>query len=304
MNKTIGIIGFGNMGSAIAERIKSAYKVIVFDKDKQKTKPLVEKSSSSGCHGTVPANAKNLLLEGNCPDQIITASKDIADLLKQSDVIILAVKPQDFDIILNEMKDCIKNKLIISIAAGITTSYMEKYLGKVRVIRAMPNIAAKIGEAETSLCRGRYTLGKDLDFAKELFDLIGKTWILKEEMIDAATAISGSGPAYIYYDMETNKYDPKNLPALIEQCYIERLEKAAEKVGFDAETALELAQSTTASSISLSAATGISPADLRKLVTSKGGTTEAALEVIINGGSWEEAALAAKKRAEELSKKE
>lgn len=276
MKNKIGIIGFGNMGSSIAERIKSKYQVRVFDEDKNKTKNLADTE---------------------------VALNNI-DLVKQVDTVVLAVKPHDFNELLNEIKDYVKNKLIISIAAGITTGYIEKYLREVKVVRVMPNIGAKIGEAESALCKGKNARKGDLDFARELFNYLGKTWIMKEEMINAATAISGSGPAYIYYDMEINKYDPKNLPDLVKQNYVKRLTEAAQRVGFDALTALDLAESTTASSISLSAVTGIPPAELRKQVTSKGGTTEAALKILAEGGSWEEAALAAKKRAQDLSKKE
>jgi len=272
----IGIVGYGNMGQAIAERLKEKYSVYIFDKDTSKTNYTIG----------------------------LKVTKSAQDLAKSVDTLILAVKPQDFEAILSEISNFTRKKLIISIAAGMNTGYIEKFLGHIRVIRAMPNIAAKIGRAETSLCRGKYALGKDLDFAKVLFDFIGQTWILKEEMIDAATAICGSGPAYIYYDMEINKYDAKNLSTTVRHDYSDRLEKAALKVGFEVEIAFEFAQATTASSISLSVITGISPAELKKQVASKGGTTEAALQVIMNGGSWEDAAVAAKKRAAELSQKE
>lgn len=276
MENKIGIVGFGNMGSAIGQRLKPKYQIIAFDKDKNKTDNLAG----------------------------IALADNITDLLSRAGIVILAVKPQDFDNVLREIKNCAAEKLIISIAAGITTGYIERVLGKVKVIRVMPNIGVKIGEAESSLCRGRYASNKDLSFAKGLFDCLGKTWIMKEEMIDAVTAITGSGPAYIYYDMEIKKIDPRDVPVETEQEYIRRLKRAAERVGFDSQTALDLAGCTTASSIKLSAAVGIPPAELRKQVTSKGGTTEAALKVLMEGGSWEEAAVAAKKRAEELSKKE
>jgi pyrroline-5-carboxylate reductase len=276
MKHTVGIIGYGNMGSAIAQRLKAQYSVYIFDKDKSKT-----------------TNLKG-----------IKAADNIADLLSQVKVAILAVKPQDFDLVLSEVADCIEGKLVISIAAGISTGYIEKVLRGARVVRAMPNIGAKIGKAQTCLCRGKNVKEGDLSLAKELFDCLGKTWIMEEEMMDAATAISGSGPAYIFYDMEVRKIDPKNLPESAEKSYIERLTKAAERVGFDHQRASELAASTSATSISLSVQNGITPAELKKQVASKGGTTEAALKVLMQGGSWEEAALAAKKRATELSKKE
>ena len=234
----------------------------------------------------------------------ISVEDTLLDLVKKSDVIILAVKPQDFDELLKEIKDYAKEKLVISIAAGIPTAYIEKYLGKAKVVRVMPNIGAKIGEAESSLCKGKNAKEKDLDFARELFDYLGKTWIVEEEMINAATAISGSGPAYIYYDMEMNRIDPLNVPKEIEEEYVKRLRRAAEKVGFDSQIAFELAVNTSATSLHLTAALAKSPAELINLIASKGGTTEEALKVLAKGGSWEEAALAAKKRAEELAKKE
>ena len=264
------------MGQAIGERLKAEYPVYVFDKDKEKTRNL------SG----------------------ISVADDSIDLINKVDVVILAVKPQDFDGVLSEMKSVVRDKLVISIAAGITTGYIEKFLGEAKVIRVMPNIGVRIGEAESSLCKGKNAKDEDLNFVKELFNYLGKTWIMKEEMINAATAISGSGPAYIYYDMEVKNIDPLNVPKRVKQGYIERLRKAAEKVGFDSQTAAGLATSTTASSLDLAVETGIPPAELIKQVASKGGTTEAALKILAEGGSWEQAAEAALKRAKELSKKE
>lgn len=276
--KRLGIIGFGNMGSSIAFGARSLFEVSVFDKDKQK---LPKQANSQG----------------------LKAEALVVDLIKNSDVMILAVKPQDFDILLNEIKPLIQGKLILSIAAGITTGYIEKILEKARVIRAMPNIAVKILAAQTTLVKGKYAKEEDLDFAKELFGLLGKVWVVEEEMIDSATAISGSGPAYIFYDMETSKLDPLKITVERKNEYIQRLKKAALDVGFDSKMALDLAISITASSIQLLAQTGNSPLELRKMITSTGGTTEAALKVLSSNGSWSDAALAAKKHAQELSKK-
>jgi pyrroline-5-carboxylate reductase len=274
MPKKIGIIGYGNMGRAIADGIKNNYAVCVFDTDKNKTIAL-----------------KDTAVTGN-----------LADLVEQSEVIILAAKPQDLDVILDEIKKHTRTKLIISIAAGITTGHIEKILGGARVVRCMPNIMATIADGETVLCKGRHAKEEDLSFAKELFKLLGKVWELSEEKIDSATAISGSGPAYILYDMEINKIAPLNIPAQFEKKWIDGLNAAAIKVGLDSKIALDLAASTTASTIHLARQTGNSPAQLRKMITSPGGTTEAAINVIANGGSWPDAAVAAKNRAQELSK--
>ncbi|MDD5465883.1 MAG: pyrroline-5-carboxylate reductase [Candidatus Omnitrophica bacterium] len=276
MRKKIGIIGFGNMGSAIAEGIKNKYAVCVFDKDKNKINALKD----------------------------IAAADNPVELARQSEIIILAVKPQDFDTLLNEIKNFIQDKLIISIAAGITTGYIEKVLGEARVIRVMPNIAVKIAKAQTGICGGRYAKNKDLSLAKKIFKIVGKVWELKEEMMDSVTAISGSGPAYIFYDLEIKNIDPSKISKELVKEYAGRLTDAALAVGFEPEIAAHLSIDTAASSIGLLEQTGNSPAQLRKMITSPAGTTEAALKVITNGGSWPEAALAAKKRAQELSKKE
>jgi pyrroline-5-carboxylate reductase len=276
MAKAIGIIGFGNMGSAIAGQIKSRYAILVFDKDKNKTKNLSD----------------------------IKVAQSAADLVNRVEVVILAVKPQDFAVLIKEIKNCIKGKLVISIAAGISTAYIEKALEKTRVIRAMPNIGIKIGESITCLSKGGLSDENDFAFAQELFYYLGVTKEIKEELMNAATVISGSGPAYIFDFIESNSMDPNNIPEHTKHDIMKRLERAAEGVGFNSEDAMFLAVNTTNTSISLVKKTGLSPSELKKQVTSKGGTTEAALEVLHKGGSWEDAAVAGLKRAEELSKKE
>jgi pyrroline-5-carboxylate reductase len=272
-SKKIGIVGFGNMGQSIAERINARYKVCVFEKDRAKTKALIGMS----------------------------VAEDIDQLLKRSQVIILAIKPQDFDIVLEQIKTSLKNKLVISIAAGITTDYIQKTLGKARVVRVMPNIAVKAGQSTTAICKGAYARAGDLKFSSALFKCLGLVFLLPENMMDAATAISGSGPAYIFYDMEINRRDPAHIPEEVIEEYIKRLTEAALAVGL--EQAQDFALSTTRSSISLAAQKTATLEQLRQMVTSPGGTTEAALKVIFSGGSWVQAAVAAKERAGQLSKK-
>ena len=185
--KKIGIIGFGNMGSAIARKLsaqKDEYEVFVFDKEKDKLADL-----------------------GG-----IKVTEDARDLTAQVEVIILAVKPQDFNHILKEIKGLTADKLIISIAAGITTSHIEKILGEARVIRVMPNIGAKVAESVTCLCKGALATDDDLELVQELFYYLGAVRIIEESMMDAATAISGSGPAYIFYFIENSTLDPENIP--------------------------------------------------------------------------------------------
>lgn len=267
MKKSVGIIGFGNMGSAIAERLKSKYQICIFDKDKGKTKNV------SG----------------------IKVVADSIDLVKAVDAVILAVKPQDFDDILKEIKDYSREKLIISIAAGITTTYIEKHLGEVKVIRAMPNLPAKIGKGMICLCKGKFTDKEDLNFSEKLFSYLGKALILNEDKMDAATAVSGSGPAYVCDYLESGQK---------KQVFLNDFQEAAKGIGFSAEEAALLVNTNFCGTIGFLRGTKLSPSELKKQVASKGGTTEAALEILHRGGSLQEAVKAALKRAQELSKKE
>ena len=272
--KTLGLIGFGNMGAAIAQQISSKYQLYIYDKDKNKTNGL------SG----------------------IRVSESITGLIKQVEIGLLAVKPQDFDFVLNEIKNGLKNQLIISIAAGISTGYIQKALGEVRVVRAMPNIGVKIGESVTCLCAGRFAAIDDLACAQELFGYLGKVKEIKEDLMNASTAISGSGPGYIFDYFESEAIAGNAITGEVKENIIQRLASAAKAVGFNEEEAQFLAVNTSDTSIDLIKKTGLSPSELRKQVTSKGGTTEAAIEVIRRGGSWIEAAKAAVARAKELSK--
>ena len=275
MKKNIGIIGFGNMGSAIAERIKTKYNVVVFDLDRAKTKNVSE----------------------------IRVVKNSIDLVRNVEIVILAVKPQDFDSVLNEIKDYTKSKLIISIAAGITTKCIEDRLREASVIRVMPNLPARVGKGMICLYKGKSATDKDLNFSEGLFSNLGETLILNDEnMINAATAVSGSGPGFLY-DAVTNK-SIEEIKKYANDFFIPSLAGAAEKIGFTPEQAMRLAKVTSSGSVIFLEQTNLSPSDAKNLVVSKKGTTEAGLEVLHKGGSLEEAVRAALKRAEELSKKE
>ena len=268
--RKIGIIGFGNMGKAIAERAKSLYEIIVFDKDISKTEDV----------------------------QNINVAQNNIDLIGKVEAIILAVKPQEFENLLNEIKYGVKDKLLISIAAGITTRYIEKILGKVRVIRVMPNMPAQIGQGISCICRGKFSQDRDLDFTWQLLSCIGETLILKgEDMMDAATAISGSGPAYFCYFIK----DKANI-AVKRNEFIHQLTEAAMTINFDKNTAYRLSRVTVDGTIYLLKELDLSCKEIIKRVASKGGTTEAALAVLERSGSLERAVKAAVKRAKELSK--
>jgi len=262
------------MGLAIAERIKPKYEVLVFEKDAAKTKGL------SG----------------------IKIASSIPQLLKQGQAIILAIKPQDFEGLLAEIKDGMQDKLVISIAAGITTGYIENILGRARVIRVMPNLAVRVGKSTTSICKGAFATGKDLSFVLKLFKYLGIVFVLSEDMMDAATAIAGSGPGFLcdlIQDMPKAEWKNYSL-----EHFIPEFSLAAENVGFDKKQAGLFAVSTTMGTLVTVEALGITPEELKARVTSKGGTTQAGLETLHNTGSLIEAAKAAVRRSKELSKKE
>lgn len=279
----LGIIGFGNMGSCIAERIKSKdLEIWVFDKDKTKTAILKNKT----------ANLLDIRLVENS-----------IDLVKRVETVILAVKPQDFDNILNEIKEGVEGKLIISIAAGIATSDIEKYLGEVRVIRVMPNMPARIGKGISCICKGKYADDDDLNFSQRLFDELGETLILKENMMDEATAVSGSGPGYFFHLIENKKLDVDNQGDV--EKFRNDLSESASNIGFSAQQAKILAEATTSGSVELIKVSNLSAQELEKQIVSKGGTTEAGLEHLYDKSPYNllAAVKAALKRAKELSKK-
>ena len=268
----VGIIGYGNMGQAIAERIKDKYTVCVFDEDKNKTTAL-----------------KNISVAGS-----------LEQLIKQSEVIILAVKPQDFEALLKQIKSHLENKLIISIAAGISTRYIKSFLTQnTRVIRVMPNMPAQVGQGITVLFKDELIAEADLDIAWRLLNCIGSVISVKDEqLINAATAVSGSGPAFFCYYIKDKASAEKKHDAFINQ-----LTEAAVDLGFDQSEAKTLAEKTVNGIIVMLNEKNLSCADVIKMVSSKGGTTQSGLEVLRSGGSLKEAVKSAMQRASQLEKR-
>ncbi len=272
MKNKIGIIGLGNMGSAIAEGIKCKFDVLGFDKDPLKAKSITK----------------------------VKLYPDLNRLLEDSEVIILAVKPQDFGPLLNEIKERVSGKLVISIAAGLPASYIENILVDSRVVRVMPNLGVRICKGVSWVSKGKLTDDKDLKFVLRLFHLLGTALILDESMMDKATAFSGSGPGFWAHAMEGK---PRSeWKEYTKKVFIPELCKAAVSIGFDERRARVVADKTCRGSLSTVIAWNIEPKELERQVASKGGTTEAGLTVLANGGSLTDALLAAVKRAEELSR--
>ncbi|MBX6395152.1 MAG: pyrroline-5-carboxylate reductase [Alicyclobacillaceae bacterium] len=208
------------------------------------------------------------------------------DAIRLGDVIILAMKPKDAPDAMVELRDHVQGApLIISVLAGICTDWIEQQLGKeVPVVRAMPNTSCRVGESATALAGGRHVTKAHLDTARRIFSAVGKVVTVPEDQMDAVTGLSGSGPAYVYYVVE----------ALIE---------AGKRAGLDEETSKILVEQTLFGAAKMLRVTGESPAELRRQVTSPGGTTMAGLEVLQRrdvSGAIEAAVLRAAARAREM----
>jgi pyrroline-5-carboxylate reductase len=262
MKTKIGIIGGGNMGGAIIAGISKKYAVSVCEQDRKRSRWLKRKYK-------------------------VTAG-DFEAVVKNAQVIILAVKPQNFDSVLSALRPHItKDQLIISIAAGITCRYIERRLGaKTRVVRTMPNLPAQVGQGITGICPGQIAARHDLILACRIFNYIGKSIVVEEKWMDAITAVSGSGPAYVFL-------------------FIEYLSKAAEALGLEKKLSNELVRQTIKGSLDLFEHQKEEAGVLRERVTSKGGTTQAAMDVFKKHNVekiFQAALKAAKKRAKELSK--
>jgi len=220
----------------------------------------------------------------------VNVSSSNKDLVKSCSIIILSVKPQVINDVLEDIKDEIRDDhIVISIAAGIKIETIQSYLGnKVPVIRVMPNTPALIQKGVSAVAAGKNVTHDQIDIALGIFKAVGIAFNVEESMMDAITALSGSGPGFVFKIME---------------CFVE----AAEKQGFNPETALLMIIQTFVGSSMLAENSDLSLSDLRKMVTSPGGTTEAGLnyintnkiEEIINGTIE-----TAKERSVELGKKE
>lgn len=178
--------------------------------------------------------------------------------------VLLAVKPQSFEAAAAQLRPAIgpARRVILTIMAGVTTERVRASLGEhVAVVRLMPNLPVRVRRSTTAVAPGSGTQDGDEQFAVELFGAVGRTITITESLMDAFTAVAGSGPAYLFY-------------------LAEALTKAAMGVGFDRDTAEWIVRWTLAGSAALLDATDQPPEALRSAVTSKGGTTAAAVAVL------------------------
>lgn len=205
------------------------------------------------------------------------------------DVVVLAVKPQQFSTVAPQARPFVgPNTLVLSVMAGVTLSSLSREMGSERVIRSMPNTPGQIGQGVTAYVASSACSAEDRRLVEQLLEPLGSVEpIAAERLMDVVTAVSGSGPAYVFLLAEV-------------------LAVAAEQEGLDKEVAQRLAQATVAGAGALMAQTGQSASALRKQVTSPGGTTEAALDVLSAGNGLgpllRRAVSAAAQRSRELGK--
>jgi len=239
LEQTLGFMGFGNMGRAIAgglieTGVVSQRHIVVRDID--------------------PAKCEDAERLG------VNVAASTEELARQSNILVLAVKPQNMQEALEEIKPGLApDMLVISIAAGISIGYLQERLGaNVRVVRVMPNTPALVRAGAAGFALSANATEADAKTARAVFEAVGIVEEVPEEAIDAVTALSGSGPAY-FFNM------------------VEALVAAASSQGIERSQAARLAAQTLYGAGRLLVESGESPATLRERVTSKGGTTEAAL---------------------------
>lgn len=193
----------------------------------------------------------------------VQCTHDKEKVINDADIIILSMKPADVKSAIEPIKAYLKsNQLIISVIAGISTSYLSNVIEKnVPVIRAMPNTSASIGYSATALCKGQNVTDQHIKMSESLFQTIGTTVIVAEEDMHTVTAVSGSGPAYVYY-------------------LVEAMEKAAVEAGLDQDIAKSLITQTVLGAGEMLEHSGKSARTLRENITSPSGTTEAGLKTL------------------------
>lgn len=262
--KKIGFIGAGNMAEAII-------------------KGLV---TTGNCEIRVTNRSNQAKLEKMKEDyQVIPSSFE--DVVKDSEIVLLAVKPKDVSEVLAQVsKDITENQLFISVAAGIPLALLEKHLPQNPIVRAMPNTSSAVMHSMTGLVKGQGVGEKNQRDTEEIFGAVGKFIWITEEQMNPLIAMSGSGPAYFYL-------------------FTEAMVKAGVEMGFNPEVAETLAKETLMGAAKMLEKSGKSPSDLRVAVTSPKGTTQEALKVFGDKGLEDlvaRAAKACKNRAEEMER--
>ncbi|MCA8918920.1 MAG: pyrroline-5-carboxylate reductase [Planctomycetes bacterium] len=262
----LAIIGGGFMGSALAEG-------------------LID--SGWGRESITIAEVRSSRREFITQQLRVPTTDSAADAVAEAQIVLFAVKPQQIHATLQHVKDAfLPSKLAVSICAGVTIATFERELGEVPVIRTMPNTPAAIGMGVTAIARGTHATDQHLADALNILSTVGKVVVVNEDQMDTVTAVSGTGPAYVFYLAE----------ALIE---------AAMELGMSRQQAYTLTYQTFRGASTLLAHDGAGPLELRSRVTSPNGTTHAAI-THLESKQWKEtfkqAVTAARDRAIELGR--
>lgn len=265
-NKNIAFIGAGFMGAALMRGLVNS------------------KTVSAECISAFDSNRETLKAVSDSLG--VKAAGDNREAVKSADIVILAVKPQILPEVAGSFSGEIgAKKLVISVAAGVTIKKLEAMFSSgARIIRAMPNMPAMVGEAATAICAGGAVGKEEIGLALNIFDSVGKTVLVDEPAMDAVTGLSGSGPAYVF-------------------TFLEALAEAGVSCGLSREVSEELAGQTLYGAAKLAQETGASPGRLKEQITSPGGTTLAGLACLERGrfsGAVVNAVKAAMNRSKEL----
>jgi len=266
-SEKLGFIGVGNMGEALLRGI-------------------IGSELASPAH--IAASDVNIeKLKGLSSELGITAVESNRDLVERSHVIILALKPDIIGSVLSEISsDLTQPRWCISIAAGVSTATIESILQvDSPVVRAMPNTPAMVYEGMTAICPGTYASEDHISRAQQIFQAVGKVIVVKEKLMDAVTALSGSGPAFVFF-------------------IIESLTDAGVQLGLSRADAAIMAAQTVLGAGKMAVDTDEHPAILKNRVTSPGGTTAAGLYELESGGvraSIVDAVVAAALRSKQMS---
>lgn len=269
--KKIGIIGVGNIGASILRGLLAA------DSGRLSEKILISdiKMEKLGS------------FESNAESRVVVCESN-GEVAEKSDVIILAVKPNDVRGVVGEIAPFINGgKILVSVAAGVPTRAIESYLGEgKKVIRVMPNIGALVGESVTAMCRGEYAGEEDEAIAKEILGAIGEIYSVKESDIDIITGLSGSGIAFF-------------------AAVIEAMAEGGVYEGLPHNLSLEISAKTALGAAKMVLA-GDEPSSIKQMTASPGGTTIRGLYAMDARGvktAIMDAVIEATKRAREISSK-
>lgn len=269
MGKTIGFLGVGNMGGAILRGYAAGL------------------TGSSDAPQLLAYRRSTDKLDALCKETGAKAAESVTDLVKRSDVLVLGIKPYQFEELMPEITAAFtQGKLLVSMAAGITISYLTGYVGEdAKIVRIMPNTPAMVGEAITAVSRNANVGDEEFEAVMEIFRAIGRAEEVDEDLIHCVIGVSGSSPAYTYM-------------------YIEALINAAVRHGMPAEKARVFAAQAVLGAAKMVLEGEESPEQLRINVCSPNGTTLKAVDVLMEKdfrGIVEEAFDAAVARSKEMS---